>query len=133
MKIFVNMIDDPTTRSFIPDYVKEKLCSMGEVEFNTTDHRFKGEELAAHLQDKDVLVTGWGQPLIKKEDLGSVKVIMHTGGSTGGIVDLGVFDTDVKVISGNAYYAESVAEGTLAYMLYALRDMAKYSNALSKE
>ena len=133
MKIFVNMIDDPTTKSFIPDYIREKLYSMGEVEFNDTDHRFAGEELAEHLPDKDVLITGWGQPLIKKEDLGSVKLIMHTGGSVGGIVDIGVFDTDVKVISGNAYYAESVAEGTLAYMLFALRDMAKYSNALSKE
>jgi len=38
-----------------------------------------------------------------------------------------VFDTDVTVLSGNTYYAQSVAEGVIAYMLFALRKMGKYS------
>ena len=118
-------------KSFIPDYIADKLKKIGEVEF-AGNKKYSGNNLSEKLADKDVLITGWGQPLIKKEDLGSVKLIAHTGGTVGGIVDMGVFDTDVKVISGNQYYAESVAEGVLAYMLFALRDMGKYTGELAK-
>lgn len=130
MKIFVNIVIKDVLESFFPNEIREKLKSIGEVEYNLTDHAFCGEELAAALKGADILVTGWNQPLIHKEDLGDVKLIVHTGGSVGGIIDLSVFDTDVKVISGNNYYAESVAEGTLSYMLMALRRMGECSGLL---
>lgn len=105
---------------------------MGEITYNPCPQALGGRELSGFLQDKDVILTGWGQPCIKTEDLGSVKLIAHTGGTIGGIVDEKVFDTDVSVISGNQYYAESVAEGVLAYMLYALRRLGHYEQELKE-
>ena len=130
MKIFVNVVIKDVLESFFPNEIREKLKQMGDVQYNTTDHTYYGAELADALKGVDVLITGWNQPTIRSEDLGDVKLIIHTGGSVGGIVDLSVFDTDVKVISGNNYYAESVAEGTLSYMLMALRRMGECSNLL---
>lgn len=130
MKIFVNIVTKGVLESFFPNEIRKKLKSIGEIEYNTTDHAFCGQELATALKGADILITGWNQPLIRKEDLGDIKLIVHTGGSVGGIVDLSVFDTDVKVISGNNYYAESVAEGTLSYMLMALRKMGECSDLL---
>jgi len=43
---------------------------------------------------------------------------------------LDVFDSGVTVLSGNNYYAESVSEGVIAYMLYGLRNMGYYENEL---
>ncbi len=127
MKVFVNAVkNERVMDSFFTEPVRKHLESVAEVTYNSTDHILKDIELKEALKGQDVLFTGWGQPLIKAEDTGDVKMIIHTGGTVGGIVDLGVFDTDVKVLSGNQYYAESVAEGVIAYMLYALRKMEKY-------
>lgn len=132
MKIFVNVTIKDVLTSFFTQEVRDKLDTLGEIVYNTGEYALKGEELSTALKGVDVLITGWNHPTIRKEDLGDVKLIVHTGGSIGGIVDLSVYDTDVKVISGNKYYAESVAEGTLAYMLMALRKMGEYSQGLKE-
>lgn len=130
MNIFVNIPEGFRNNSFITDRVREKLSELGDVRYNCQDSPLQGEDLSEQLQDRDVLITGWGQPLIKKEYLGKVKMIAHTGGTIGGIVDLGVFDTDTVVLSGNQYYAQSVAEGVIAYMLYALRNLSCHEKEL---
>ncbi|MBQ8818880.1 MAG: hydroxyacid dehydrogenase, partial [Clostridia bacterium] len=43
-----------------------------------------------------------------------------------------MWERGIKVISANDYFAESVAEGTLAYILCALRDIPKYSRDLKE-
>ncbi len=130
MKIFVDVTIPDVLTSFFTQEVKEKLAKTGEVVYNTGESPLSGKELANALKGVDVLITGWNHPTITKDDLGDVKLIVHTGGSVGGIIDLSVYDTDVRVLSGNRYYAESVAEGTLSYMLMALRKMGEYSSAL---
>ena len=130
MNIFVNIPEGFRNNSFITSGVREKLAELGDVKYNSEDSPLQGEDLLEQLQDRDVLITGWGQPIIKKEYLGNVKLIAHTGGTIGGIVDLGVFDTDTVVLSGNQYYAQSVAEGVIAYMLYALRKLSHYEEEL---
>ena len=121
MKIYVNIPATPRGSSFITDKIKDRLRSVGDVCFNLTDKPLSGEALKAAAKGCEVLVTGWGQPRIYPADIPDVKLIVHTGGTVGGIIDLSVYDAGITVISGNAYYAESVAEGVIAYMLYALR------------
>ncbi|MCR4692689.1 MAG: hydroxyacid dehydrogenase, partial [Firmicutes bacterium] len=130
MKIFVNIPKGFRNDSFITDAIRMRLASVAEVVYNEKKEQLSGAELAKRLKGCDVLMTGWGQPLIKSEDLGTVKLIVHTGGTIGGIIDMSVLDSDVTVISGNSHYAESVSEGVLAYMLYALRKMAKYEREM---
>ena len=106
MKIFVNIPDGFRNNSFITDRIRKTLSEIADVRYNTTAKPLFSKELAEQLKDADAVITGWGQPLIKKEDLGSVKIIAHTGGTIGGIVDPDVFDSGVTVLSGNNYYAE---------------------------
>ena len=126
MKIFVNIPKGFRDDSFITEAVKERLESVGEIGYNSEKAPLGGEKLKQALKGYDVVITGWGQPLIKKDDLDTVKLIVHTGGTVGGIVDMEIFDSDITVLSGNSHYAQSVAEGVIAYMLYALRKMGKY-------
>jgi phosphoglycerate dehydrogenase-like enzyme len=85
------------------------------------------------LEGKDVCITGWGsvrfteKVLEKAKDL---KIVAHTGGTVAPIVSDHLYDSDVKVLSGNLYFAESVAEGVIAYILAALRDIPRYSNVM---
>lgn len=128
--IFVNIPKGFRKDSFITPAVREKLGSLVNVKYNETDKALGGEELNRALKGCDAVITGWGQPRMRLCDLGDAKLIIHTGGTVGGIVDMEVFDSDVTVISGNSYYAESVAEGVIAYMLFALRKMGYYANEL---
>ncbi len=130
MKIFVNIQKGFRNNSFITPAIKEYLEKIGEVTYNESSSPLGGDELKEALIGKDVVITGWGQPIITADIAGDLKLIVHTGGTVGGIVDISVFDKGIKVISGNNYYAESVAEGTLSYMLYALRDMGHYGSLI---
>lgn len=132
-KVFVNIPKGFRNDSFITPAVKEKLGALVEVKYNESEKPLAKEELKNAIDGCDAIITGWGQPRIHACDLGSVKLIAHTGGTVGGIVDLDVFDTDVTVLSGNDYYAESVAEGVISYMLFALRKMGFYSSEMKSK
>ena len=129
-KIFVNIPKGFRNDSFITPAVKAKLEAVAEIKYNETEKPLGGEALKNALKDCDAVITGWGQPKISLDELGSTKIIVHTGGTVGGIVDMGVFDSDVTVLSGNAFYSESVAEGVISYMLFALRRMDFYSQMI---
>ena len=132
MKIFVSMPQGYTRDTFLSLQVRERLSELAEVSYNDKGRHLTPDEFAECVKDKDVVITGWGQKTIVPENLGSLKLIVHTGGAVGGIVDLRVFDTDVKVISGNRYYAESVVEGVIGYMLFELRKLDYFSSELKK-
>ena len=126
MKIYINIPATPRGRSFITDRIKNRLCTVGTAVFNETDKPLSGDAIKAAAKGCDVIITGWGQPRIYPRDIPDVKLIVHTGGTIGGITDISVFDSGITVISGNDYYAESVAEGVVAYMLYALRRLGRF-------
>ena len=73
-------------------------------------------------------MTGWGHPMMGSKCLEgtSIKLIAHTGGSVADYVSQDVYEAGIKVISGNNLFAESVAEGTVGYMMLALRKMVDY-------
>lgn len=125
MRIFVNL-GASLRPGFLSDKTRALLESMGEVRYCEADP-LAGEALRANLSGVDLLITGWGQRTLHCEDIGDVRLILHTGGTVGGIVGEDIFAKGVTVLSGNRYYAESVAEGVIAYMLFALRDMGRYT------
>jgi len=133
MNILVNMPWD-LHDTFVTDNVKRKLENLGNVEYNKTGAFYDGIELREKLQNVDVLITGWGNPKMDKSTFEgtNVKLIAHTGGTIANLINMDVYDTEIKVISGNNYYAESVAEGTLAYILFMLRRMDFYSAELKR-
>lgn len=129
MKLFVAF---PRTvnawRRFMTDEARAYLEQRFDVSYLPLDRLPKPEEITLYAKDADVIMTGWGDPMIDAAVLEgtSVKLIAHTGGSVADYVAQDVFEKGIKVISGNDLFAESVAEGVLGYMLLGLRKMVDY-------
>lgn len=129
MKLFVAI---PRTanawKQFMTEEARAYLEERFEVSYLSLDRQLKPEEVAMYAKDADILMTGWGHPMIDSNVLEGtcIKLIAHTGGSVADYVAQDVFEKGVKVISGNDMYAESVAEGALGYMLMGLRKMVDY-------
>lgn len=125
MKVLVTVPNGAVKDSFFSEETKHFLEENFEVTYNPMDRNYTTAELAEAAKDCDVLVTGWGTPhlaqagLLKKES--SLKLVAHTGGSVGDLVDQTAYENGITIVSGNELYAESTAEGALAYMLSALR------------
>jgi len=135
LKILVTMPEGVTRNTFFPDCVVKKLESIADVEWNDTKTQLRGEELRKRIIDADVCMTGWGSARYDADVLETanrLKVIAHTGGSVAGIVSDYLYDKGITVLSGNMLYAESVAEGTVAYILCGLRRIPHYSSEMKK-
>jgi phosphoglycerate dehydrogenase-like enzyme len=119
--------------TFFPPIVRERLAELGNVEYNGMGRQFTQAELKMKLKSKDVAITGWSTGFIDGSVLEGntrLKLIAHTGGTVGGYVDDTTYDAGVTVLSGNKYYAESVSEGVLGYMLFMLRDLGRFSQGM---
>jgi phosphoglycerate dehydrogenase-like enzyme len=130
MKILVAIPKGDIRDTFIPPEVAERLESIGAVTWNDGFENWSGNELRDKLPGADACVTGWGcarfdENVLKGAD--RLKLVAHTGGSVSTLVSEAFFDRGLAVVSGNRLYAESVAEGTIAYMLSALRDIPFYA------
>ena len=124
--VLVTIPDGQTRDTFLTPDVREYLAENFNVRYNPLDRNYTQEELKAELADIDFAVTGWGTPSFGDGVLDGndrFKVIAHVGGSVADYVDNTVYAKGVKVCSGNYYYAESVAEGTAAYIMACLRSI----------
>lgn len=129
MKLFVAI---PTTvqawKKFMTEEVRTYLEERFEVTYFPLERRLTPEDIALYAGDAEVIMTGWGHPMMDSKTLEntSIKLIAHTGGSVADYVSQDVYEAGIKVISGNEMYAESVAEGVVGYMMLALRKMVDY-------
>ena len=126
LNILVTMPDDDIRHGFIPAETADKLGAMGNVIWNSSEESFSEAELREKIKGIDMCITGWGCTRISGtviENADRLKVILHTGGTVAPYVCEEVFKQGIRVISGNELYAESVAEGALAYILCALRGL----------
>ncbi len=125
MKILVaKPVGTDTFNTFFSERARKEIEKLGEVKYNTLGREFTREELKEALKDIDVAFTGWGTTSYDEEILEnntSLKLIAHTGGSVSGLLSDEISKRGITLISGNRVYAESVAEGTLTYMLMAQR------------
>jgi phosphoglycerate dehydrogenase-like enzyme len=87
-------------------------------------------ELTADLlADVDVLVTAWGGPQLTPELLASAPrlgLVLYGAGSVRTLVTPDSWARGVRVTTANSVIAESVAEFTLAQVLYALKHGWRY-------
>ena len=133
MKLLVTIPAGKVRDTFLPPDVQAALASAFEVTYNNLNRQYTSEELGEALIGVEIAVTGWGTPAIVGEVLDrcdSLKLIAHTGGSVADLVDGGTYEKGIRVISGNKLYAESVAEGTIAYMTAMMRRIPDYVYAL---
>lgn len=115
--------------TFFTEKALNEIKKLGEVYYNEFDHEFTSEELREALYDIDVVFTGWGVKCFDEyvlEKANKLKVIAHTGGSASAIVSDELAKRNILLLSGNRLYAESVAEGTIGYILLAQRHLHEY-------
>ncbi len=130
MKILVTMPAGKGRNTFITPELEKEINSLGDVKWNTSDRQFTEAELGENLRDIDICITGWGIKTFDKEILdkaNKLKLIAHTAGSVSPI-GMEPYGRGIKVISGNTFFAESVAEGVIAYILAALRDIPYHNS-----
>lgn len=121
--------------TFFNEALRKQLEKIGEVTWNESTDQFTHEELCEKIKDIDLCVTGWGTPVFDEEVVAcanKLKLIAHTGGSVKPYVTESVYDRGIRVISGNDIFAESVAEGVIAYALTSLRDIPRFSSELKQ-
>ena len=132
VRIAILMPDDDVRAAFVPPEAAAAMAAVGQVRWNDMKRQYTPEELTDVLAGVDICVTGWGFPRLDEATLAKadrLRLVAHTGGSVAAITSPALYDRGIRVVSGNWVYAESVAEGTLAYMLSALRRIPYYSTA----
>ncbi len=131
LNILITMANDNVRKSFIGSREIKQLEQIGNIKWNEKNTQFTNEELRENLRDIDICITGWRTPKLDNyvlKNANKLKLLVHTGGTVAPVVSDYLYEMGVKVISGNLMYAESVAEGVIAYMLAALRDIPFFSN-----
>ncbi len=131
MKILVTLPTGVIRDSFFTPSVIQKLQLVGHVVWNESTENFNPQELKEKLRGVDVCITGWGTQRLDASVLeyaDALKLVAHSAGSVSGIISESLYQKGVRVISGNEVFAESVAEGVIAYILCALRDFPAYLN-----
>lgn len=130
MKTLISLPQTPKMRQFMTDENVALAQSFGEVIFNNSEKSMTEDELAERIIGCDIYVTIWGSPMLTEKVLknaDSLKLLVHLGGTVVPFVSEAMWQRGIRVISANDYFAKSTAEGTLAYMLSALRDIPYYS------
>ncbi|MCI6528480.1 MAG: hydroxyacid dehydrogenase [Oscillospiraceae bacterium] len=133
MKFVVTMPEGPVFETFWSPDERRQLEALGEVQWNTLGRQFTPEELAERLRGAEVCVTGWGAPVFDERVLSgadALRLIAHTGGSVKPYVTDLCYQRGIRVLSGNRVFAESVAEGVIAYALASLRRIPLYATQL---
>lgn len=131
MNILVTLPVGDIRSTFFTCDVIEKLNKLGNVVWNKYDRQFTKEELTESIKDIDICFTGWGCQRLDEqvlENAKKLKILAHTGGSVATLVSQALYERNVKVISGNWVFAESVAEAVIGYSLCSLRDLVFYNN-----
>lgn len=136
MKAFVSLPKNSQFKHFFPEENIKLTESLGNIRWNPLSRNLTPEEVAADIGDAEVYVTGWGSPALDRTILDAapnLRLLAHLCGSVSPFVSDALWERGIRVICGNDFFAESVAEGTIGYMLSALRDIPKYSHALKTE
>lgn len=128
MKILVlNALDETTFKTFFTEDVLEALKTAGTVDYFAYDGSTAAyEALLDRMEDVDAIITTWGVPTFDKrfyERAKQLKIIAHTGGSVADMVSEDLEKRNIILMSGNRFYAKSVAEGTIGYMLMGQRKL----------
>lgn len=134
MNTFIAIQNDETRATFLNEENMALLRECGKV--REISGELNEENIASQIGDSDVYMTCWGSPRLSGtilERAPELKLLVHLGGTAAPYVSDEMFAKGIKVITGNAFFAESTAEGALACILAAQRDIPFYSHQLKSE
>lgn len=135
MRILVALGPGPIRDSFFTPRALAALERHAEVVLaDTTGPALDKVGLLRQLPGCDVLFSGWETARVDRDVLEAapeLKIHAHAGGSVAPFVSKEEFDRGVTVLTGNAVFARSVAEGCLCFTLLGLRRMTRYWGAVA--
>lgn len=132
MKALAAIKKDKTFDTFFTEENIKYAESLGEIVWVDTATETI-EDIKTKIKDCDTYITCWGSPALTPEILEcapKLKLLTHLGSTVAPVVCDEVFERGIKVISGFDYFSKSTAEGTVAYMLAAMRDIPFYNDRL---
>jgi phosphoglycerate dehydrogenase-like enzyme len=126
LEILIMLPEGDRCWRFLPPENIEQLSALGNVHRNNKGRQFTDEELRELLPQMDAVLTGWGSPCIGAKVLTDKHpgIIAHTAGTVAPYVDEVTCKKGIRVVCANEVFAKGVAEGTLAYILAAQRNIA---------
>lgn len=131
MKILIAMTDDARSATFLTEENLATLDSLGTVIWDKSVAKITPDWLRDNLEDIDICVCSWGVPKFDAyvlEKANKLKLVGYFAGSVANVVSDEMYAKGIRIVCGNEMFAQSVAECTVAYMLYAQRDLRKYNN-----
>ena len=136
MKAFITLPHNGNFANFFTEQNIFLANSLGKIRWNNEIRQLTPAEIADSIGDSDTYVTGWSSPPLDKTILDAapeLRLMVHLCGSVSPYVTDALWERGIRVICGNDFFAESVAEGTIGYILSALRDIPKYSTQLKQK
>lgn len=124
-------MDERTRRELLPPALGRRLLAVADADLDDpvrdiADHRF-----TARLARADILLTGWGVPMIDGAALARMprlRAIVHGAGSVKGFLDSAVFERGILVSSAAAANAVPVAEFTVAAVILAAKRVTRFAH-----
>ncbi len=135
MKALVAIRKDKTFDTFFTEENIRLAESIGDIVWLDTVTADENE-LKEKISDCDTYITCWGSPALTPEILScapKLKLLTHLGSTVAPVVCDEVYERGIKVISGFDYFSKSTAEGAVAYMLAAMRDIPFYNDRLKEK
>lgn len=128
MNILLTLHNGNLKQQFFPTKIMSELRALGNVRENPHSSVCTQDELKVMLHQVEIcIVMAWGgAPKFTKEVLNQakdLKLIVTPGGSVASFITENVYERGIQVSSANRLMARYVAEGTLAYMQTAMRDI----------
>lgn len=128
-RILVAAPDNDLWNSFLLPQHKERLAAIGDISWNPLAREWTRDELAARLPGHDVVMTTWSAQRLDAELLASaseLKLVAHLGGSVADVTSPDLYARGIRVITANRAYAQSVADGVIAYIGAAARQIPQF-------
>ena len=135
MKALVAIKQDKTFDTFFTKDNIEFAESLGEIVWLDTAKE-SIDDLKEKIRDCDTYISCWGSPALTPDILEcapKLKLLTHLGSTVAPVVCDEVYERGIKVISGFDYFSKSTAEGAVAYMLAAMRNIPFYNDRLKEK
>ena len=120
-KLAFAMAADKTTHVF-DDEALARLAQTCDIVRATPLEEFSSAEARAVLAEIDIMVTGWGCPMVTADVVRAapkLKLIAHAAGTVKFTIDTAVYEAGIRVTHAADANAVPVAEYTLAAILFA--------------
>jgi phosphoglycerate dehydrogenase-like enzyme len=129
------MTAENVTRIFPPDALAA-LRGLVDIDPSLAAGDFTDPPVRARLADTEILITGWGCPVLDADALDAapkLRAVLHAAGSVKGFATPAVWERGIVVSSAAAANALPVAEYTLAMILLAGKDVFAHRERLRTE